>query len=137
LRSNFVNKQRQVVQSDFSNGFHNLLKAKRLKAAMCGALKKKLPAVKRLAYTARMKLFDYVSKHGSKTELARAIGAQPQLVWQWATGVRPVPLERCVPIEVATEGVVSREELRPDDWQNIWPELVNRAQPNQPTAQEA
>lgn len=80
-----------------------------------------------------MKLSAYLSKHGSKTELALAIGAQPQLIWQWATGVRPVPINRCMAIETATNGAVSRRDLRPDDWQEIWPELAqalaNTAQP--------
>ncbi|KGC15007.1 hypothetical protein DM48_333 [Burkholderia gladioli] len=30
----------------------------------------------------------------------------------------------CVAIERATEGAVTRRDLRPDDWQDIWPELV-------------
>lgn len=91
---------------------------------MRAALNKFLHLIKRPAYTVHMKLIDYVSKHGSKTDLARAIGAQPQLVWQWATGVRQVPLERCVSIELATAGAVSRIDLRPNDWQKIWPELA-------------
>ena len=48
----------------------------------------------------------------------------PQLMWQWTAGVRPVPIERCVPIERATDGAVTRRDLRPDDWQEIWPELA-------------
>ena len=72
-----------------------------------------------------MKLMDYLSKHGSQTELARAIKAQPQLVWQWAKTVRPIPIERCVPIERATNGAVTRKDLRPDDWQSIWPEAMS------------
>jgi len=94
---------------------------------MRAALNKFLHLIKRPAYTVHMKLIDYVSKHGSKTDLARAIGAQPQLVWQWATGVRQVPLERCVSIELATAGAVSRIDLRPNDWQKIWPELAESA----------
>ena len=80
--------------------------------------------LKRVAYTARMKLKDYVAERGVTAALARQIGAQPQLVWQWASDVRPVPIERCVPIERATEGAVTRRDLRPDDWHEIWPELV-------------
>lgn len=80
-----------------------------------------------------MKLMDYLSKHGSQTELARAINAQPQLVWQWANTVRPIPIERCVPIERATGGAVTRKDLRPDDWQSIWPELAT-TQPTEPAA---
>ena len=71
-----------------------------------------------------MTLTDYLKAHSSQSELARAIGAQPQLVWQWANKVRPVPLERCVAIERATGGAVTRKDLRPVDWQDIWPELA-------------
>lgn len=71
-----------------------------------------------------MKLSEYLIKHGSQTKLARAINAQPQLVWQWSTGVRPVPIERCVPIERATKGVVTRKDLRPADYLEIWPEMA-------------
>ncbi len=80
--------------------------------------------LKRHAYTVRMKLIDYLSKHGSQTKLANEIAAQPQLVWQWAKLVRQVPIERCCAIEVATGGAVTRRDLRPNDWQKIWPELA-------------
>lgn len=46
------------------------------------------------------------------------------LVSQWSTGPRVPPIERCVPIERATEGAVTRQDLRPSDWQDIWPELA-------------
>ena len=71
-----------------------------------------------------MKLKDYVADRGGIARLARQVNAQPQLMWQWASGVRPVPIERCVPIERATDGAVSRIDLRPDDWHEIWPELA-------------
>ena len=38
----------------------------------------------------------------------------------------PEPL-RCVEIERATDGAVTRRDLRPDDWERIWPELADRA----------
>lgn len=74
-----------------------------------------------------MKLSEYVAEHGRKSELARAIDAGPggpQLVYQWASGVRAVPIERCVPIERATGGQVRRWDLRPNDWHELWPELI-------------
>lgn len=71
-----------------------------------------------------MNLRDYLDKHGEKTKLAIEIGAQAQLVWQWAAGVRVVPIGRCYAIEQATNGVVTRRDLRPNDWQKIWPELA-------------
>mgnify|MGYP001768450432 FL=1 len=72
-----------------------------------------------------MKLREWTKeKPGRPIELAGLIGASPVLISQWATGKRPVPIERCVPIERATDGAVSRIDLRPDDWHEIWPELV-------------
>lgn len=72
-----------------------------------------------------MKLSEYVdAAPGRQTSLARQVGCQPQLVWQWAREVRPVPLERCVAVERATEGAVRRWDLRPIDWHLIWPELI-------------
>lgn len=45
---------------------------------------------------------------------------------QWRHGYagrRPDP-ENCVGLELASGGVVTRRDLRPDDWQLIWPELA-------------
>ncbi len=67
---------------------------------------------------------------GSASLLGREIGVSPVLISQWANGDRPVPVERCVAIERATKGVVTRRDLRPNDWHLIWPEL---AQPSTST----
>ena len=61
---------------------------------------------------------------GSQATLAKMLGVSPGAVSQWISGHRPVPVERCVSIEVATNGIVTRRDLRPDDWHAIWPELV-------------
>jgi DNA-binding transcriptional regulator YdaS (Cro superfamily) len=34
-----------------------------------------------------------------------------------------VPTDFCARVETAVGGEVTRKELRPDDWQEIWPEL--------------
>jgi DNA-binding transcriptional regulator YdaS (Cro superfamily) len=60
------------------------------------------------------------------TSLARKIGAHAPDLSRWAAGDRPVPVERCVAIESATGGAVSRIDLKPFDWQQIWPELKNK-----------
>lgn len=39
-------------------------------------------------------------------------------------------------IELATNGVVTRQQMRPDDWSLIWPELVASAVPATPTSEE-
>lgn len=54
------------------------------------------------------------SRRGATSEIARAVRLPSQLVWQWKSGSRPVPVDRCHAIEAATGGVVSCEELRPD-----------------------
>ncbi|MCW7764224.1 YdaS family helix-turn-helix protein [Photorhabdus sp. P32] len=40
-----------------------------------------------------------------------------------AHGYAPVPPARCFDIENATNGKVTRQDLRPHDWQKIWPEI--------------
>lgn len=82
-------------------------------------------SVKRVAYTMRMKLNDYFVRHGQKSALARVIGVPAILVTQWSLGQRPVPIARCKAIEDATAGAVTRRDLRPDDWHEIWPELAD------------
>jgi len=61
---------------------------------------------------------------GSYKALADILGVTKGAVHQWMAPGRRVPIEHCTPIEQATEGTVTRQMLRPDDWQSIWPELI-------------
>lgn len=61
---------------------------------------------------------------GGQAGLARALSMSPANINQWMTGKRPVPIERCVAIEQATKGAITRQDLRPNDWAAIWPELT-------------
>ncbi len=61
---------------------------------------------------------------GGLSAFARKIGAKPNQVNHWRT--RGVPIEYCTQIEQATSGAVTRKDLRPDDWQKIWPELAEK-----------
>lgn len=64
------------------------------------------------------------AKHvGSVSALASRLGVQPPTVHQWITGLRPVPEKKCVLLERVTDGLVTRQSLRPADWHLIWPEL--------------
>ena len=79
-----------------------------------------------------MDLITYFAKcHGAQAALARALGVPQSLPSAWAATDsrkrRRVPIERCCAIEVATEGAVTRRDLRPDDWHLIWPELAESA----------
>lgn len=64
---------------------------------------------------------------GGQAVLARAIGVAPSFVNQMAHGSRGVGYINAVSIERATDGAVTRRDLRPDDWHLIWPELAEAA----------
>ena len=75
-----------------------------------------------------MNLNDYILNSAKPAAiLAGEISVSPVLISQWRSGTRPVPIERCVAIERATNGQVTRRDLRPHDWASIWPELVDKA----------
>lgn len=59
-----------------------------------------------------------------RAALACLLGVKPAAIGNWK--VRGVPLEHCALIERACNGAVTRQELRPDDWQRIWPELATQ-----------
>ncbi len=62
-----------------------------------------------------MNLAQYLAHDRSRTvSLAAAMGNTPAAVRHWANGTRSVPATRCVDIEAATSGQVTRYELRPD-----------------------
>lgn len=50
---------------------------------------------------------------GGQSALARRIGVRPQAVQQWIAR-NHVPAERCLDVERATGGQITRHELRPD-----------------------
>ena len=71
-----------------------------------------------------MELKEYLAKgRGLTTKFAKQLGVPVSSLSAWATGARPIPVVYCFPIEEATDGAVTRRELRPDDWHMIWPEL--------------
>lgn len=68
-----------------------------------------------------------IDKAGGQAALAARIGVKQQLVWNWLNRGNAVPPEHCAAIEQATEGTVTRRDLRPEDWARIWPELAQAA----------
>lgn len=71
-----------------------------------------------------MDLKTYIeSGRGLAAKLALDIGVSPSYLSQMASGSSAISPERCVDIERATGGTVTRKDLRHDDWQKIWPEL--------------
>jgi len=76
-----------------------------------------------------MKLSEYLSGSNALTisQLRRSIGAKSDAqIRQWQHGYSgriPSPIY-CAAIERATNGQVTRRDLRPQDWHLIWPELA-------------
>ena len=56
--------------------------------------------------------------------MASKLGVSVPTVHEWKSGKRSVPVLRCVSIVNVSNGAVSLQELRPNDWQMIWPELA-------------
>lgn len=68
---------------------------------------------------------------GGRAYLADKLDVSVAAVGNWKQ--RGVPIEKCPGIEILTSGAVTRRDLRPDDWQKIWPELAAaQAQQAQP-----
>lgn len=76
-----------------------------------------------------MKLSSYLASqpHGAVRALARQIRAHEPDVSRWASGRRPIPVRYGALIEQATGGAVTRQEMFPEDWPRIWPELSSVA----------
>lgn len=86
-----------------------------------------------------MNLKNYITEgqRGTATRLASLLGVSPSYLSQMASGDAPISPERCVEIESATNGEVTRPELRPDDWQRIWPELMHTKPRRKPASPQA
>lgn len=72
-----------------------------------------------------------IAAAGGVGKLAHAVGVVQGAVSNWKARGGLVPAEHCAAVEQAAGGIVTRRELRPDDWHRIWPELASA--PNQPT----
>lgn len=82
-----------------------------------------------------MNLSDYIKESERKrTDLAKELGVGLSYLYQMEKGIRAVSPLRAVAIERATDGHVTRRDLRPDDWHLIWPELAAADFPPNPPA---
>lgn len=69
---------------------------------------------------------------GGRVNLSQVLDVTLGALGNWKS--RGVPVERCYAIERATNGAVTRKDLRPDDWQEIWPELATTNPTTEPAA---
>ncbi len=71
---------------------------------------------------------------GGRSALADRLDVSVAAIGNWKT--RGVPIEKCPRIERLTDTKVTRQVLRPNDWQEIWPELAQSPANTQHTATE-
>jgi len=64
---------------------------------------------------------------GSQAALARMIDALPQQIGNWLTRDKEIDPVYCARIEASLCGRVTRQQLRPDDWETVWPEIASAA----------
>jgi len=58
------------------------------------------------------------------SSLANTVGCSVGTLYQVALAHKNPSAKLATRIQAATNGVVSRRDLRPDDWHLIWPELI-------------
>lgn len=76
-----------------------------------------------------------IAQMGSVRKLAAALGVSQPAISNWRARGTVIDAAYCVAIERATNGAVTRCDLRPDDWQLIWPELCEQNPAATPTTQ--
>ncbi len=74
--------------------------------------------VQEALYHARMNKLSALKKAvrlvGGQTALAKTVDVKQGHVWWWLNKSGKAPAEKCIGIERATNGAVTRHELRPD-----------------------
>ena len=76
-----------------------------------------------------MTLKEYLTaRNGTASWLAKKLGVSMSYLSQMASGKANIAPKRAVEIEQATDGIVSRKDMFPDDWHEIWPELAQQEQ---------
>ena len=64
------------------------------------------------------------AERGRATRLAQHLKVPPSFVTKMGDGDKPVPFQHGAAIEAFTEGAVTRQQMFPNDWRRIWPELA-------------
>ena len=75
-----------------------------------------------------MNLKDWANQtRGRQAALAAFLNVPAPNVCSWVSGQKQPSIKTAVAIEQFTGGKVTRKDLFPTDWQQIWPELAEPA----------
>ena len=64
---------------------------------------------------------------GGTNIVARLCNVKPPSVSEWRKSAIPEDKLIILGFRIEQTGIATRQELRPSDWQDIWPELTNKA----------
>lgn len=65
------------------------------------------------------------AKWGRTKKLSRALNINNSFLHRMRRGQAPIPAAMAVKIEIATGKQVTRKDMRPNDWFEIWPDLLD------------
>jgi DNA-binding transcriptional regulator YdaS (Cro superfamily) len=74
------------------------------------------------------------AEYGRNARLAKHLKVPSSFITKMALGDKPVPVDHGAAIEQFTGGEVTRQQMFPNDWQRIWPELATTPAANDPQA---
>ena len=60
-----------------------------------------------------------------RKRMALKAGISEAVLYQSMNGYSQINPAKCVQVEAALEGELRRWDLRPNDWHEIWPELID------------
>ena len=63
-------------------------------------------------------------ERGRAAALAAYLGVSQPFMSEVITGEKAIPTKHCKAIFAFTAGLVTLQEMRPNDWQKYWPELA-------------
>ena len=73
----------------------------------------------------RMKFKSWADgERGRAAALAVHLGVSQAFMSELVGGVKAIPIKHCQAIHAFTSGDVTLQEMRPNDWAKIWPELA-------------
>ncbi|MCW3583960.1 transcriptional regulator [Burkholderia cenocepacia] len=73
----------------------------------------------------KLKSFLAAASKVERESFASRCGTTPAFLRNVIYGTRRAGEKLCVAIERESGGAITRRDLRPDDWQDIWPELAD------------
>jgi len=82
-----------------------------------------------MVYSCGMELKKYLTglTTHERQKFAVSVGTTYGHLANVANGYKPLNEKVCVAVEQRTGNIVTRKDLRPDDWHLIWPELQEQA----------